>query len=288
MSPVLPDDSVLLTLPFGGAVLQKIGVSKPEIDAILEDFRKMYIDDKEFDEESFDFLTSFRRRLPPSIAETKTEEAGSPAAEMILTTTDDMIAKKLSEEMLIQHAEVGVGYTTTDHSSLLNVGTNIPESPDFYLSNAQPVISSPIPTISIPHISSSVSKESVPLEEDNRFTEVEPQVTPSSSKQESLRDSILTDLVNQESSQGDMQLHNEGNIDDSEDSMNIDNSNAIASTSKNNDDLPVDAAINPNEEVFYTDEIQREEGVQYLQDVMNVSEPEPTIVFDTDFDGIGA
>jgi hypothetical protein len=35
MSPVLPEDSILLTLPFGGAVLQKLGVSKVEIDSIL-------------------------------------------------------------------------------------------------------------------------------------------------------------------------------------------------------------------------------------------------------------
>lgn len=35
MSPVLPEDSVLLTLPFGGAVLQKLGVPKVEIDSIL-------------------------------------------------------------------------------------------------------------------------------------------------------------------------------------------------------------------------------------------------------------
>eukprot|EP00595_Chromulina_sp_UTEXLB2642_P002833 CAMPEP_0196761928 /NCGR_PEP_ID=MMETSP1095-20130614/1242_1 /TAXON_ID=96789 ORGANISM="Chromulina nebulosa, Strain UTEXLB2642" /NCGR_SAMPLE_ID=MMETSP1095 /ASSEMBLY_ACC=CAM_ASM_000446 /LENGTH=334 /DNA_ID=CAMNT_0042112037 /DNA_START=1214 /DNA_END=2218 /DNA_ORIENTATION=- len=67
MSPVLPDDSVLLTLPFGGAVLQNLGVSRPEIDAILEDFRRIYIDDKELDDDSIDFLNSFRRRLPPSV-----------------------------------------------------------------------------------------------------------------------------------------------------------------------------------------------------------------------------
>ena len=60
LCPMLPEDSVLLTLPFGGAVLQKIGVSKPEIDAILEDFRERYMDG-----DAADFFTSFQRRLPP-------------------------------------------------------------------------------------------------------------------------------------------------------------------------------------------------------------------------------
>ena len=66
-SPILPEDSVLLTLPFGGAVLQKIGVSKPEIQAILEDFRKTYMSSNE--ESAFDFLSMFQTRLPPSIEE---------------------------------------------------------------------------------------------------------------------------------------------------------------------------------------------------------------------------
>lgn len=69
MSPVLPDDSVLLNLPFGGVVLRSIGVSKPEIDALLEDFRKVYMEDKELDDESVDFLDVFKRRLPSSIPE---------------------------------------------------------------------------------------------------------------------------------------------------------------------------------------------------------------------------
>ena len=38
--PALPRDSALLTLPFGGAVLQSLGIQKKEIENILEDFRK--------------------------------------------------------------------------------------------------------------------------------------------------------------------------------------------------------------------------------------------------------
>jgi hypothetical protein len=136
MSPVLPDDSVLLTLPFGGAVLQKVGVSKPEIDAILEDFRKMYIDDKELDEGSFDFLTSYRRRLPPTI-EVVSDNAAS--AGNIVLVDEKSIAAAAASAALIPNAEVG--YLSPDNLSTLSdeiievLSTSIekPESPDFFL-----------------------------------------------------------------------------------------------------------------------------------------------------------
>jgi monovalent cation:H+ antiporter-2, CPA2 family len=55
MSAVLPEDSSLLTLPFGGAVLQGLGVSAPEINTIIDDMRDDFID-----KFSIDFLTSLR------------------------------------------------------------------------------------------------------------------------------------------------------------------------------------------------------------------------------------
>ena len=51
-----------------------MGVSQPEIEAILEDFRKKYMEGNDHFEESFDFLTAFRRRLPPPTAEKLEEE----------------------------------------------------------------------------------------------------------------------------------------------------------------------------------------------------------------------
>jgi hypothetical protein len=45
MAPVLPEDSVLLTLPFAGAVLRNIGVSRPEIEALMEETRKVHLED---------------------------------------------------------------------------------------------------------------------------------------------------------------------------------------------------------------------------------------------------
>ena len=85
MSPVLAEDSVLLTLPFGGAVLQSLGVSKPEIDAILEDFRKILMEeDKNFSDDTFDFLNSFKKKVPlPSSGETAESGKSSDAAAMV-------------------------------------------------------------------------------------------------------------------------------------------------------------------------------------------------------------
>ncbi len=40
MVPILPEDSVLLSLPFGGRVLRKMGVSLEEVDVLMEDMRK--------------------------------------------------------------------------------------------------------------------------------------------------------------------------------------------------------------------------------------------------------
>ena len=40
MVPVVPEDNVLLTLPFGGAVLKSLGAQPEEVNAILESKRK--------------------------------------------------------------------------------------------------------------------------------------------------------------------------------------------------------------------------------------------------------
>jgi hypothetical protein len=52
ITPAVPEDSVLLSLPFGGAVLEQVGVARPEIDAILEDVRRVHA--LELEEEQFD------------------------------------------------------------------------------------------------------------------------------------------------------------------------------------------------------------------------------------------
>ena len=65
MEPVLLQDSLLLTLPFGGAVLQGLGVSEPEIEGIMEDVRQNYMEsnpDAASAFESFSFVRALRKQ----------------------------------------------------------------------------------------------------------------------------------------------------------------------------------------------------------------------------------
>ena len=77
--PMLPEDSVILTLPFGGAVLQSLGVAKPEINAIMEEARSHYMTT---DDDAKDFFTSFQRRLPASSSSTRDSEERENALEL--------------------------------------------------------------------------------------------------------------------------------------------------------------------------------------------------------------
>ena len=100
MCPMLPEDSVLLTLPFGGAVLQQVGVSKPEIDAILDEFRDMYMEDTT--EESIDFFTSFQKRLPPSNSEEVAEAEG-------VVESEDLVIDPVAEDSVSVLVDSAVG-----------------------------------------------------------------------------------------------------------------------------------------------------------------------------------
>ena len=72
MSPVFHQESVLLTLPFGGAVLRALGMSQPETEAILEDFRKIHMKDViPIADETFNFLDGYasNRKLPSDLGQ---------------------------------------------------------------------------------------------------------------------------------------------------------------------------------------------------------------------------
>jgi len=51
MVPILPEDNLLLTLPFGGAALRALGAPAEEVNAILEAKRKELLSDRGFDTE---------------------------------------------------------------------------------------------------------------------------------------------------------------------------------------------------------------------------------------------
>jgi hypothetical protein len=51
MVPILPEDNMLLTLPFGGAVMKALGVPMEEVNAIVESRRKEVLSSRGFDRE---------------------------------------------------------------------------------------------------------------------------------------------------------------------------------------------------------------------------------------------
>lgn len=92
VNPLLPEDSKLLLLPFGGAVLEKIGVSEPEVDAILEDVRRDYMDDKTDDSNAknrafFGFINLFRRKSAFPLVPPSSSKSVAPLSPVIETPT---------------------------------------------------------------------------------------------------------------------------------------------------------------------------------------------------------
>lgn len=46
MVPTLPEDSIVVSLPFGGAVLRSLGCSTEEVNVLLEETRKKFVMEK--------------------------------------------------------------------------------------------------------------------------------------------------------------------------------------------------------------------------------------------------
>lgn len=46
MVPTLPEDSIIVSLPFGGAVLRSLGLTADEVNILLEDTRKKFVMEK--------------------------------------------------------------------------------------------------------------------------------------------------------------------------------------------------------------------------------------------------
>lgn len=97
MVPILPEDNLLLTLPFGGAVLKAMGAPPEEVNAILESKRKEVMSGKSL-EESEEEMAVVQLGIEPEQAkkkalnntETKDEESDfiSAAAERVEATKE--------------------------------------------------------------------------------------------------------------------------------------------------------------------------------------------------------
>ncbi len=113
--PLLPDDSTILTLPFGGAVLQSIGVAKAEADDVVDDLRHEYIEAE--DDNVREFFQRFRR-LPPSAVPSKNE-----LLELTELLTEDLATLEAMESRSDPSNDV-VSNTADIHSSDIDNETN--------------------------------------------------------------------------------------------------------------------------------------------------------------------
>ncbi|KAG5185932.1 Sodium/hydrogen exchanger family-domain-containing protein [Tribonema minus] len=58
MVPVLPEDSIMVSLPFGGAFLRSLGLSQEEVNVLVEDTRKKYLISRGLEEEETENIMS--------------------------------------------------------------------------------------------------------------------------------------------------------------------------------------------------------------------------------------
>uniref|UniRef100_A0A7S2WPP6 RCK N-terminal domain-containing protein n=1 Tax=Eucampia antarctica TaxID=49252 RepID=A0A7S2WPP6_9STRA len=90
MVPVVPEDNVLLTLPFGGAVLRSLGAEPEEVNAILEIKRKEILDGKGLAEDEHQLILAQLGIISEPKKEAKIEviEQNPNVAEVIETLTN--------------------------------------------------------------------------------------------------------------------------------------------------------------------------------------------------------
>lgn len=115
MVPIIPEDNVLLTLPFGGAVLKSLGAQPEEVNAILEAKRKDVLNMRgqgeaeatlvelgvNTDEERAELIEALKEKSP-MVAEVLSQNEPTPALEEIKETEDESEA----EEVVAESVEV--------------------------------------------------------------------------------------------------------------------------------------------------------------------------------------
>jgi len=99
MVPILPEDNLLLTLPFGGAVMKSLGVQPEEVNAIIEARRKELLSGRglQDDEEESELLQLGISSEAPSDNPTtvsKSKDTNGTEAEFIVEDEDRVVAVK--------------------------------------------------------------------------------------------------------------------------------------------------------------------------------------------------
>eukprot|EP00529_Nitzschia_sp_RCC80_P005665 CAMPEP_0113481870 /NCGR_PEP_ID=MMETSP0014_2-20120614/22629_1 /TAXON_ID=2857 /ORGANISM="Nitzschia sp." /LENGTH=1030 /DNA_ID=CAMNT_0000375375 /DNA_START=82 /DNA_END=3174 /DNA_ORIENTATION=- /assembly_acc=CAM_ASM_000159 len=94
MVPILPEDNLLLTLPFGGAVLKALGAEPEEVNAILESKRKEVMSGKSGEDNEEDMALT-QLGIEPELAKKK---KSLPASNTTLVENDDKGAQDDDED----------------------------------------------------------------------------------------------------------------------------------------------------------------------------------------------
>ncbi len=106
MVPVVPEDNLLLTLPFGGAVLRSLGAAQEEVNAIIENQRKQILAGRGLEEDDQKMILAQLGILSIDDLKTKDEEVEpSSSSEMALAAAEE---KKSSSPMLAEVIEAAV------------------------------------------------------------------------------------------------------------------------------------------------------------------------------------
>ena len=71
MVPIVPEDNIILTLPFGGAVLRSLGAAQEEVNAILEGKRKELLSGRGFGDDEQNLILAQLGIKPPSTSESE-------------------------------------------------------------------------------------------------------------------------------------------------------------------------------------------------------------------------
>lgn len=77
MVPVLPEDSIMVSLPFGGAFLRSLGLSQTEVNVLVEEQRKKYLMSRGVEEEETENI--MRQLLHLNADTLQTTDVGEPA-----------------------------------------------------------------------------------------------------------------------------------------------------------------------------------------------------------------
>lgn len=110
MVPVVPEDNLLLTLPFGGAVLRSLGAANEEVNAIIEGKRKQILSGRGLEEDDQKMLLAQLGIISPGDV-SSTEAVESSSNDVAIAAAEQ---KKSNSPMLAEVIEASVVHKETD------------------------------------------------------------------------------------------------------------------------------------------------------------------------------